>query len=107
MNAHMLIALVALLAFPSCSLREATPDDQTFAEIVARVRSARWWMPPVWMACVGVGPFLAALGYATRFALYLASHSLAKGAAWLAGVTSMDGKDVRLYRTSKLRRISA
>lgn len=104
MNAHLLIALVAVLAFPSCTLRDAGPDDKTPAEVVAAVRAAPWWRWPCWMVCVGFGPLLAAAWYASRYALYLAAHLLAKAAAWLAGFTSMDGNDVRLYRTSKLRR---
>lgn len=103
MSTHLLIAVLAVLAFPSCTLRDAGPDDKTFAEIVATVRAAPAWAWGWWMACVGLGPFVQTLWYAARYALYLASHIVAKAAAWLASFASMDGNDVRLYRTCKIR----
>ncbi|MFF0864127.1 hypothetical protein ACFYUV_20380 [Nonomuraea sp. NPDC003560] len=107
MNTHLLIAILALVAFPGCTLREPTAQARTPSQIAARVRAARWWEFPLWPLCVGLAP----LGVAGWWALRSAVFNLSAVAAWflakVATAFSADGRRYRLVRTDGLRAVSS
>jgi hypothetical protein len=103
----VILAAVAMLAFPACTIREPTKHAKTFAQLAARVRVARWWELLLWPLCVGLVPFALAIWWATRSTVFnasaVAAWLLAKVATW----TSADGRRYRLTRTEGMRALLA
>lgn len=104
MNAALLI--LAGLALVLTTIAEPSADDSTFAELAAVLRGIRWWQPAWWLACVLLGGPAVAIWYAARYALHVAAYVLARASAGVASAAAMDGRGVRIYRTSAGRALA-
>lgn len=104
----LLIAALAVLAFPLCVVRDPDrlPDARNWAEYVAAVRQMKWWHPAWWLLGL-FGGFAVALWFALRYALYLLSVVTARASAWTARATALDGRGLRVYRPTPYRPIGA
>lgn len=89
---------VLLLVVGTC--RDAEPGDRTPGQLAAAVRAAAWWRPAWWLACLLVGGLAVPFWYACRFALYTAAYLLAAVSVRVATAAALDGRGVRIYRTS-------
>jgi hypothetical protein len=104
MNSALTLVLVfALLTLASICKPQA--DDRTASQLYAAVRRSTWRQRAWWLLQVLVDPPFVVAWYAARTALYLASVIVAWIAVRLASWLAMDGRHLRVYRTTSARAV--
>lgn len=100
MNTFVVFAVWFLAAFALIRASIVEPPEQSRSprQYGATLRRMKPWHPVFWVAAVTLAVPLYTLWTACRFALYLAAFVGALASAWLATVTSMDGRALIVHR---------
>ncbi|MER5320870.1 hypothetical protein [Streptosporangium roseum] len=95
----LLLALAVIVAVAG-SVTELSPGARTPGQLAGRIAAASLWGRLGWLAAVFLAAPLYAAGVATRAALWLALVGLSWTACVLITALAMDGRAVRLARTT-------
>lgn len=100
MNTIVVFAVWFLAAFAliRASIVEPPESSKSPRQIGTVLRGMQWWHPPFWVVAVLLAVPLYTVWTACRFALYLVAFVGAVASAWLATVTSMDGRALIIHR---------
>lgn len=101
------LGFLAFLALVQASIIEPPASARTPRQYREKLRSMRWWHPAFWVASVLLAAPLVTTWNALRYAAYLAAFLAAWASVRLANATAMDGRTIRVYRTSPRREFAS